>query len=503
MRLSRLLPPHYPLFWLLFIVLCVAGVVSLRSVFDTYGQLHNDSYFYLRMAHSLLDSGPPLLIHGSYETTWPPGLPALIAGISALSGGLMGVFWASKVANILMLGCTALLLWWRFREYAPAYLALFALAPPLMLLSQTLSEAPFMMAMLFFVMLLERGINRKSAALLFAAGLFPFLLFMIRYIGLYGLGITLPVAFIFSMMGFRREAGWLSLGSVLSMIMMAGWFYLSHQLTGLTTGIERTPAPHSVFEGIYHIIRALGDELNLLHALGNQQPVLFGITLLIQGGLLWLLWRAWKQRNNQGFAPISLFTILCVASAGLYFTGIALVHIIFGVNNFYYRQVTPATMLMLAGLLHFLLGYQDEGFRARLQQVLLAAGVGCLLLYGPGYALNERLAEEHLTRAEYEELLLNNYDIIPPKSVVVFGHPKLYYLRPDISVEIPHFEPAFAIQESMEMFRNRVKQRYDGYEFYILQISPEGVASRDMHPSVVQYLRKNYSGTTELKPLEL
>jgi hypothetical protein len=503
MRLSRLLPPNYPLFWLLFIIAGVAGIVLLRSVFDTYGQLHNDSYFYLRMAHSLLDAGPPLLIHGSYETTWPPALPAMIAGLSALSGGAMGVFWASKAVNILLLACAALLLWWRFREDAPAYFALFALAPPLMLLSQTLSEAPFMLAMLFFVMLLERSLQHKWAVLLFAAGLFPMLLFMIRYIGLYGLGITLPAALLLGVMGFRREAVWLSLGSLLSMMLMAGWFYMSHQLTGLATGIERTPAPHSLIEGMYHIIRALGDELNLLHVLGNQQPLLFGITLLIQIGLLGLLWRAWRRRKTSASAPVSLFTMLCVASAGVYFIGISLVHIIFGVHSFYYRLVTPASILLLTGGLHLLLGIQDDGFRARLQQIVTVSAVVCLSLYGPGYALYQQYAEQNLSRGEYETLIENYYEAVPPNSVVVFGHRALYYLRPDVITELPHFEPAFAVQESWEMFGIRLSTQYEGYEFYILQIPPEAIASRDMHPSVVEYLRKNYSGTTELKRLEL
>lgn len=503
MRLNRLLPPNYPLFWLLIILAGTAGVILLRSVFDTYGQLHNDSYFYLRMAHSLLDAGPPLLIHGSYETTWPPGLPGLIASLSALSGGLMGVFWASKAANILLLACAALLLWWRFRADAPAYIALFALAPPLMLLSQTLSEAPFMLVMLFFVLLLERGLQLKSAVLLFAAGLFPMLLFMIRYIGLYGLGITLPAALLLGMMGFRREAASLGMGSLFSMMMMAGWFYLSHQLTGFTTGAERTYAPHNIFEGIYGIIRALGDELNLLHVLGNQQPLLFGLTLLIQIGLLVLLWQSWKQRKTLGTAPVSLFSILCLASAGVYFIGIALVHIIFGVHSFYYRLVTPASILLLTGGLHLLLGAKDDVFRARLQHVLFAAALLCLMFYGLGFVFNERYVEKSLSRAEFEDVLMQNYDVVPSKSVVVFGHEALYYLRPDVVTELPHFEPAFAKQESWERFQERLKKQYEGYEFYILHLRPESIASRDMHPSVVEYLRKNYSGTTELKRLEL
>jgi hypothetical protein len=194
--------------------------------------------------------------------------------------------------------------------------------------------------------------------------------------------------------------------------------------------------------------------------------------------------------------------MLCVASAGVYFIGISLVHIIFGVHSFYYRLVTPATMLMLSGILHFLLSAQDDGFRARLQQIVTVSAVVCLLLYGPGYALYQQYAEQNPTRAEYETLIENYYDAVPPNSVVVFGHRALYYLRPDVIIEIPHFEPAFAVQESWKMFGNRLSTQYEGYEFYILQIPPEGIASRDMHPSVVEYLRKNYSGTTELKRLE-
>ncbi|MFW6347307.1 MAG: hypothetical protein ACOC2C_01690 [Cyclonatronaceae bacterium] len=497
-------PNRKPVLWLGGLLFGIAGVIVLRSVFDPYGQLQNDSYFYLRMAHSLAAAGPPLLIHGSYETTWPPGLPAFIAGVMALSGGSISLFWASKVANILLLASGAALLWWRFKKDAPAYLAVFALAPPLMLLSQTLSEAPFMIAMLAFVLLLVRGLQQKSAALLFAAGLFCFLLFMIRYIGLFALGITLPAALLLAVMGFRREAGWLSLGSFLSIIMMGGWFWLSYQLTNLATGIERTPAPHGVFEGMYHIIRALGDELNMLHVLGNQQPVLFGITLLIQAGLLWLLWKSWRQRKTKAARPLSLFTLLCAAAGGLYFIGIALVHIIFGVHSFYYRLVTPATLLLLFGLLHLLLGQQDDGFRARIHHVLMSAALVCMLLYGPGYALHERTIENKMTRTEYETFVQNFYASVPARSVIVYAHYPAYYLRPDLAIEFPLFTPEHAIQESWTDFTQRLHRDYvrRGYEIYFVNVHPDRLRE-GTHPSVVREAGRLYNGKTELRRMRL
>lgn len=502
MRLNRLLPPNYPLLWLVLLGVGMAAVIVLRAVFDAYGQLQNDSYYYLRMAGSLADAGPPLLIHGHYQTTWPPGLPAMIAGLMTVSGEQLGLFWASKAVNIVLLVAVAGMLWARFGKDASAYMALFAFAPVLMLFSQTLSEPPFMVGMLAFVLLLERGLQQKSAAFLFAAGLFPFALFMIRYIGLFGLGITLPAALILAVMGFRREAVWLSLGSMLSMMMMAGWFYLSQQLTGFTTGAERTYAPHSLTEGLYHLVRALGDELNLLHVLGNQQPVLFAITLLIQAGVLWLLWRAWKRRSTSATAPVSLFTVLCVASAAVYFIGIALVHVIFGVHSFHYRQVTPATLLMLAGLLHLLLGMQDEGFRVRLHQLILSAGLLCLLLYGPGYAVHERLIKEEQTRAEYEEVLSAFYDAIPPQSVVIYAHHPMYYLRPDIAIEFPLFTPEHAVQESWDVFMQRIYEDYArrNYDIYIVSVRP-GVLREGTHASVFEQARQMYNGKTEIRKM--
>lgn len=496
-------PARRPMLWMLVLFTGMVSVVVLRSIFDAYGQLQNDSYYYLRMAYSLVDSGPPLLIHGHYQTTWPPGLPALIAGIIAVSGEYIGLFWASKAANILLLSGALLLLWFRFREDAPAYAALFALAPPLMLFSQTLSEPPFIVGMLAFVLLLERGLQQKSPMLLFGAGLFPLLLFMLRYIGLFALGITLPVALILLMMGFRREAGSLGAGSLLSIMMMGGWFYLSHQLTGLTTGIERTPAPHTPLEGLYHLIRALGDELNLLHVLGNQQPLLFGITLLMQAALLLWLWQSWKKRKLKAAQPVSLFTLLCGVTALLYFTAIALVHIIFGMYSFFYRQVSPASLLLLAGLLHFLLGMQDDGFRRRVRQVMAAAAIVCIVLYGPGYAVHERVIKEEQTRAEYENTVKAMYDAIPPRSVVIYAHHLLYYLRPDIAIEFPLFTPEHAIQESWDDFLQRIHQDYvrNGYNVYIVSIPPDLLRS-GTHPSVIEQAREMYEGRIEIRKMQ-
>lgn len=194
--------------------------------------------------------------------------------------------------------------------------------------------------------------------------------------------------------------------------------------------------------------------------------------------------------------------MLCVASAALYFIGIALVHIIFGVHSFHYRQVTPVTLLLLAGLLHLLLGIQDDGFRARLHQLMIAAALLCLFLYGPGYAVHERLIEEERTRAEYEEFVSALYDAIPPQSVVIYAHHPVYYLRPDIAIEFPLFTPEHAIQESWDVFIERIYRNYVSlnYEVYIVTIRP-GRLREGTHSSVFEQAGQIYDGKTEIRKM--
>ena len=202
----------------LFLFIAITSCIILTAIWEETGGMHNDSMFYLHLAYNIAD-GQGLTVHEKTMTTWPPVYSLLIAVSKFLLP--VSIFWAGKLTNIVVLVSLFILIIWFARYESPLYLWLLTLAPVLSLFTQTLSEPLFITGCLLFILVLYKAIRTGKNSLLFFAGCFPFFLFMIRYIGFSAGGVVITVAIVLYLKNFKKQAGYLVLGGLFSIIATA------------------------------------------------------------------------------------------------------------------------------------------------------------------------------------------------------------------------------------------------------------------------------------------
>ncbi|MCH8567480.1 MAG: hypothetical protein LAT67_04425 [Balneolales bacterium] len=475
----------------------IIKALIIRSVFEPTGMLHTDSYQYLRLAISWLEASP-MQIHGHTELVWPPGYPAAIAAVAMLTN--LSVFWASKLLNALLIFICSSLLWFRFKENTLPFLAVLGLAPILFTFFFSLSEALFITTMLCHILLLEKGLKSGHSGTLFAAGLAIAALFLVRYAGLYGFLVNGFVILGLIITRQSRKSIALLLGTVVSGALAGIYMYQTQKITGYLTGGNRTSTTQSLAEGMFDLLKAFADDLNLLHVLGNQQPVFFFLTLILQIAAVAIFIGIIRKYRLRFRIQFSVFSGLCFLSAFVYFSTVAIVHVLFDVSSFYYRFTAPALFFILLGTIAFMMSQQ---VRIKQYFTLLAVGLAftSVLLHGSGFFISSVLTEQ-VPRGETERRVLQSYSGIPSQSVLIFGRRELYYLRPDIVVEFPRFEPAFDRTESWEDFSQRLDRDFPGYHLLYMTYNPQ-FTDRPFHPSIREFMTEQYDGRLRAIRLEM
>jgi hypothetical protein len=221
---------------LLFLSLC--SIILLNSYFDPNGYLSPDSTYYLRLSKNLL-SGEGFSIADyqspdgkSFFAIWPIGYPVLIFMVSKLTG--LGIVWASKILNLIIIGVILLLFRNIFRGNAHWAGLIFFIDANIELFTFTWSEVPFILFLICTSLLLYKSIETKGKTLWLAGLLLSGIaLFMMRYIGIVSAGIIGLIAFINFFRRRWRLSFKLLIVSALQMIFAGVYLYHNKISTGL------------------------------------------------------------------------------------------------------------------------------------------------------------------------------------------------------------------------------------------------------------------------------
>lgn len=469
----------------LFIALSLTALA--KTVFNPDGFISADGGNYLRLAHNLLE-GEGFSIQGHRFTHWGVGYPIVIATISYLTN--ISVFWASKVANILALALSFVMLRQLFGVRSFLYALVFGTAPMVALLSFTLTEMLFMGLALLFSWCCYKYVLIDKKRWAMAATVVSLLLFFTRYIGGFSVGVLLVLSIWCLMQGRRR--GFLLLLFCAFMVSVLAWAYL-HSATadqGQLTVLTRTDPFKDGTEMAFGSIIGWLSMLNLI-AENPYAPHVFFPASFVQ--FTWLAWVCWFCRRgvNQIQHPSDeLEKCGIIIITGLSYLAAILAVWIFVVrfDVLYYRFYAPGTMMLMIGGMAALINKYPVS-----EQIVKRFLVGCvfasLLLNGVAEIANQQYRLNKMTYSDNINRIRAHYDLVPQGSVVVFDGVHVKYLRPDLIRDQPHTRT-----ETLREFMSRITREYPGREVYFEIQESRHLANiyRDLyHPSIRKFAEKN------------
>jgi hypothetical protein len=417
----------------LYLSLC--SIILLKTYFDLDGCLSPDSTYYLRLAKNLI-AGEGFRIADynspdgqSFFGIWPVGYPVMIFIISKLTG--LGVVWASKVLNLLIIGIILLLFKYIFKENVYWAGLIFFVTSVILVFSYTWSEGPFILFLLFVSISLYKC-DETSGKLLWIAGLFfsGIALFMMRYIGLFSVGVIGLIALVNL---YRRR--WLfsiKLLIIASLQMIFAGLYLYHNIvsTGYLTGMPRDLPEESNFELLKQLLSALKDEFLVIKC---GMPLLISLGLLLLLGIYLFKTRG-KSHYNEKTDGLSKYFLL---TGIVYFVAIIGAKWFSNFSPLDFRYLFPGTFMIILSLVAYLQGKPSVKIMnsAILYLIILAllsihyipqrsyiykwVTTGISYFQNPNYIENTRM-------------ILEKYKGVEPESIVIFGSIHLRYLREDI-----------------------------------------------------------------------
>lgn len=481
----------------LLLVFCLVSIgIVLKSYFQKDGYLSQDSTNYLRLSQNLLDG------NGFYVTdffsnngrklfaVWPIGYPLLISIIAKLFN--IGVFWASKILNIIFVGISLVFFKKLFKKNAYVYAMIFFTASYLKIYSHTFSEVPFVFGFLwlsisiFYFMKNDKN-NLWLINLLFAS----LFLFLSRYAGAFSIGVIGLLLF-FYLIRKEYKTSFKLLGvSIIVLMFITIYLYNNYLESGYLTGVLRAPAPETNFEFIKMLIKSQIDELNLLwRYTGNK--LLFLTLLFFQFFIaIYFLFipnikkqlKLSTSNNNEGNINKNIWRIFLFVGIIYWFSIVFLRWSNFFTFNF--RILSPATFLFLLSLITYIESHYKKIFFNKFKLVFIIIAILSFILNVPLKILKDMNEPNY-----YENLksIENKYDFVKKNSIVVFGNRHLNYLRMDIQFTKPLHKPIFRKVETMNDFIKRVKNSR-AQNIYI-EIT-EGLDSERYDKSVIDFMRLN------------
>ncbi|MGY0691321.1 hypothetical protein ACW2QC_00850 [Virgibacillus sp. FSP13] len=441
--------------WLLVIFLVYSMFIIFQSKLDENGFLSSDSAHYLQLAQNFLNGDGMTTANyvngmSTYFATWPVGYPVLIALMSFVSG--LGVFWASKLVNILCLGACFILIKRLFKKRAVLVSMLFFVSTFTNLFVYTWSEVPFLLGMLWLVFGLVRYVETNKIGYVIHLLIASLFLFFMRYIGLIGAGIIGLVGFYYL---FRKQwkpmiICWAT-GSLT--ILIAGMYLVVNYLkTGQLTGMERIPRVETASEFMTMLWEGLTTEFNLFSNTSHDFPTATIIVLLV-GLVLFIRPKQVKAlfqlRKDQLLLPgMFLFVGL------VYFIAIVYMRWSAYFDPFNFRLLGPATFMIWFFICSWI-AQLDKRNWVRWQDFLTIVLV-IAFLHNIGFSSYEAMQSTGLTYEETVEQVQQTYEEIPTGSIVALEDYHARYLRPDIQFIKVHFRPYFADIESLQAFTHRI-----------------------------------------------
>jgi hypothetical protein len=352
---------------LLALYIAVAAILFFRIQAEATGYISPDSEKYLELAQNLKD-GKGLYLYNeqtgqkNYFSIWPVGYPVLIYIISAVSS--LGVFWSSKVLNLLLLGQSFLLLRQINVKYAFVLASVYCSYTLLEIYSFTWSEAPFLLGLLYLCHLVHKILqNDNSNKSILFVFLTCFCLFLLRYIGAFSFCVPVLLA---SCLYYKKRNGAATKLLVITLllgILAALYLYINYRLSGFTTGFDRLAAETEsmgAFMGM--MTEGLLNELLIIrkYRLGNQPDYLLYITTLLQ--LITaaiIIVKVKKYGHLKELLAQNTFSIICLATAALYFLAILLLRSFSHFDDLDYRLLAPFSFLFWIAVVHVLVSLPD------------------------------------------------------------------------------------------------------------------------------------------------
>jgi hypothetical protein len=420
---------------LLLLYLSLCSIILLKSYFDPDGRISPDSTHYLRLSKNLVE-GEGFRVPDynspdgqSFFAIWPVGYPIMIFIVSKLTG--LGVVWASKVLNLLIIGLILLLFRYIFKENAHWAGLIFFIDNVILVFSFTWSEGPFILFLLCISISLYKCVE-TSGKLIWIAGLFfsGIALFLIRYIGLFSVGIIGLIALINL---FKRR--WLLsikllITSLLQLIFAGLYLYHNKISTGYITGMPRGLPEDSNLELLNQLFLALRDEFIVINC-GIPLSLSFGLLLLLG---IYLFSTRGKNHCNEKFNGLWKYFLL---TGILYLATMIVTKWLSDFSPLDERYLFPSTFLIILSLALFLQGKPSvKIMNYPLVYLIIFATLSIhyiphtdniykYLTTGFGYFKNPNYEEN--TR-----VILERYKGVEPKSIVIFGSIHLRYLRENI-----------------------------------------------------------------------
>lgn len=440
---------------LIFLFIVFGLFIMVQSLYDPDGFLTSDSAHYLQMAENLLAGNgmtTPNYVPGmsTYFATWPVGYPVLIAIVSLLTG--LGVFWSSKLVNIIVFGFCLLLIKRLFKQRAPIIAMVFFLSTFSTIFVYTWSEVPFLLGMLWLVYGLTRYIETNRIYYAMQLLLAAVLMFFMRYIGLIGAGIIGLLGFYYL---FRKQwknmiTCWVAGG--IPLLIAGVYLLLNYRGTGFPTGMERIPKTETTTEFLTMLWQAVIAEFNMLATTSDIYGILSTVIIII-GFILFIRPKHVKRlflMDRKQFLVPGLFLL----TGAIYFIAIVYMRWTAYFDPFNFRLLSPATFMTGLAIMSWISQVTSQDWKHWRRFVIFILGVAFMMNIGyKTYAAISSSDPNYMgTRTQIQKM----YEEIPAGSIIAFENFHARYLRPDLQYIKVYFRPYFAENESVDDFLERI-----------------------------------------------
>ncbi|CAN5345102.1 hypothetical protein BH23BAC1_BH23BAC1_50820 [soil metagenome] len=337
---------------LIFLYMTICLTLVIRIYAESTGYISLDSRYYLEVSQNILEGKGPYITwnvpadedknqeNQVLYIAWPLGYPLLISMVSKITG--LGVFWSSKVVNMLSLGLIFLLLRIYYPRAAFACALYFCSFAMLENFSYTWSEGPFLLFVLIFCIALERYLAQSSRSALLMVVASAICMFLMRYVGLISAFFTGLVNLYFLLYKKDWKKGFsLMAASLVSAAAAFTYFLMNYLLAGSPWGGQRetTEADTDILLFL-DFLKGIFNSLFIFRNYYFQLPVdwLFIILGLIQFAVLGLaFYKVIYKKINLSFTSRDRTSLLLLGFGLLYIIFLIILKSLTHFDNFNYR----------------------------------------------------------------------------------------------------------------------------------------------------------------------
>ena len=263
----------------------------------------------------------------------------------------------------------------------------------------------------------------------------------------------------------QMKAVWLLIVSIINAILMYVYLYNNKIHSGFATGMERIPAPESFSVLTKQLVGCELREISSLFAHHGWLSLGAVLSLVVLGILFFLVWKHTRALINYLLAYRSHPGVILGAVGLFYWVCIVLMRFRTQFDQFNFRLLYPATFMFLIAALSVLVEVFPEKTtsiekKIRIQHVLAICLIMVFLLnrdiirlYG-GKVTGRKLNGYEQMKSE----LLEKYKTIDSGALVLGYDINALFLRPDLQFDTPRFAPYFR-KETMENCLLRLKDQ--------------------------------------------